>query len=141
LASWLGDRPDEPQLPLYYRTASEDISALAFARVKRGKTLGFEGVSVVEGLLPDVLPIEQRRWRSMQGYPSWDVLVQEWEASLAALVAGFVKGDATVDPKRGGQTCGQCDLQGICRIAESTGYAALDTTMETGLTSPGIDDD
>ena len=124
-SSWLGERPDEPQLPMYYRTANEQISALAFARVRlgeRGKTFGFEGVSVVEGLLPDVLPVEARR--SKHSYASWDVLTQEWEVSLAALATGFVCGDATVDPKHGGLTCRQCDLQSVCRIAEFTGYAA-----------------
>lgn len=124
LTSWLGDRPDEPQLPLYYRAADEEISALAFARVKRGKTMGFEGVSVVEGLLPGVSPIEARR--TGQSYASWDVLTEAWEKSLAALATGFAKGDVVVDPKFGGQTCQQCDLHSLCRIAELTGYAALD---------------
>ena len=141
LTSWLGDRPDEPQLPLYYRTAEEQVSVLAFARVKRGKTLGFEGVSVVGGLLPDVLPIEEKTRRAAQNYASWDVLTQEWETSLAVLTAGFVDGDATVDPKRGGQTCKQCDLQSVCRIAELSGYAALDATLEADATSIENDDD
>ena len=129
LASWLGDRPDEPQLPLYYHTAHEEISALAFARVKRGvrgKTFGFEGVSVVEGLLPDVGPIEEKTRRSKHSYASWDELTKAWEVSLAALAAGFVDGDAKVDPKLGGQTCKQCDLQSVCRVAELAAYATLD---------------
>lgn len=133
LASWLGDRPDEPQLPLYYHTAQEEISALAFARVKRGvrgKTFGFEGVSVVEGLLPDVVPIEEKSRRSKHSYASWDELTQSWEVSLAALAAGFVDGDAKVDPKLGGQTCKQCDLQSVCRVAELAAYATLDATLD-----------
>ena len=137
LSSWLGERPDEPQLPVYYQTADEEISALAFARVKlgeRGKTYGFEGVSAVEGLLPNVQPIETRR--SKPGYASWDVLTQEWEVSLAALATGFVRGDATVDPKHGGLTCGQCDLQSVCRIAEIASYAA----HESAAADPEADD-
>ena len=134
LASWLGDRPDEPQLPLYYCTADEEISALAFARVKRGergKTFGFEGVSAAEGLLPDVTPIEQKTRLKNQGYVSWDVLTAEWERSLAYLASGFVQGDATVDPKHRGLTCAQCDLQSVCRVAELTGYGALEVDADT----------
>jgi probable DNA repair protein len=133
-SSWLGNRPDEPQLPLYFVTADEPISALAFARLKRGergKVFGFEGVSVVENLLPDVAPIEQKRGMEKSGYLSWDVLVEEWETSLDALAKGFAAGAAQVDPKNGSLTCVQCDLQSVCRIAEVSSYAA----MEVGVSA------
>jgi ATP-dependent helicase/nuclease subunit B len=128
LASWLGERPDEPQLPLYFHTAEEEISALAFARVRRGergKVFGFEGVSAIENLLPDVVPIEAKARLKKQGYVSWDVLTQEWESSLQKLADDFARGVAEVDPKNGGLTCAQCDLHTVCRIAELSGYAAL----------------
>jgi probable DNA repair protein len=128
LAGWLGERPDEPQLPLYFHTAPEEISALAFAKVKRGergKVFGFEGVSAVEGLLPDVAPIEAKSRLKNQGYVSWDVLTQEWESSLRTLADDFSRGVAEVDPKNGRLTCAQCDLHSLCRMAEMTGHAAL----------------
>ncbi len=128
-AGWLGNRPDEPQLPLYFVTAEEPVSALAFARLKRGergKVFGFEGISVVENLLPDVVPIEQKRGMEKIGYVSWDVLVQEWEISLDALAKEFAAGAAQVDPKNGSLTCAQCDLQNVCRIAELSDYAAME---------------
>ena len=121
VASWLGERPDEPQLPLYFRTAEQTVSVLAFARVKRGvrgKVFGFEGVSAAENLLPDVGPIENKYGMEKKGYVSWDVLTEEWENSLSALVKGFVDGDAAVDPKNGNLTCAQCDLQSVCRVLE-----------------------
>lgn len=118
LSSWVGDRPDEPQLPLYYRTEQREISALAFAVLKRGKTFGFEGVSAVEGLLPDVAPIENRKGQTI--YASWDELTKGWEVSLATLAAQFVRGEASVNPKRNSQTCAQCDLHSVCRISELT---------------------
>jgi probable DNA repair protein len=123
--SWLGNRPDEPQLPLYLVTAQLPVSVLAFAKVKRGergKVFGFEGVSVVENLLPDVAPIEQKRGMEKKGYASWDVLVQEWETALDGLAGGA----AQVDPKYGSQTCTQCDLQSLCRVAEISAYASLE---------------
>ena len=134
LAGWLGTRPNDPQLPLYFSTADEAISVLAFARVKRGergKTFGFEGLSAVAGLLPDVLPIEERTKLKKQGYDSWDVLTDEWERALAALANDFMAGVATVDPKNAGVTCKQCDLHGLCRIAERGRYASETVEGET----------
>ena len=144
IGSWLGDRPDEPQLPLYFVTAEQAVSAVAFARVRRGeqgKVFGFEGVSAVEGLLPDVAPIGQKRGMEKRGYTSWDVLVQEWESSLAALAGGFVNGAARVDPKHGGLTCAQCDLQSVCRIAEIAGYATQDLPAAESPAGAGADTD
>ena len=134
LAGWLGTRPDDPQLPLYFSTADEAISVLAFARVKRGergKTFGFEGLSAVADLLPDVLPIEERTKLKKQGYDSWDVLTDEWERALTALANDFMAGVATVDPKNAGVTCKQCDLHGLCRIAERGRYASETVEGET----------
>ena len=127
---WLGDRPDEPQLPLYFSTAEAVVSALAFARLKRGergKVFGFEGVSAAEGLLPDVTPIEAKRGMDKKGYVSWDILTEEWETSLRALAKNFSTGAAEVDPKNGSVTCARCDLQSICRIGETSAYAADET--------------
>jgi hypothetical protein len=129
VASWLGQRPDEPQLPLYFLTSGQAISVLTFARAKRGqrgKVFGFEGVSAVPDLLPDVGPIEQKSGMEKKGYISWDVLIAEWEESINALAKHFVEGDALVDPKNGALTCSQCDLQSVCRISEVLGVPALD---------------
>ncbi len=139
-SSWLGPRPDEPQLPLYFATADVVISALAFARVKRGergKVFGFEGVSAAEDLLIDVAPIEKKRGMEKAGYVSWDVLTEEWDSSLRALARGFANGDAKVDPKNGGLTCAQCDLQSVCRVAELAEYATLDVGKDSDEAVPG----
>ena len=142
VASWLGERPDEPQLPLYFQTATQTISALAFARVKRGvrgKVFGFEGVSATENLLPDVGPIETKIGMEKAGYISWDVLTAEWEGALDALAKNFINGDALVDPKNGSLTCAQCDLQSVCRISELNGSQVADKDSDDGegSVSPG----
>ncbi len=141
--SWIGERPDEPQLPLYFQTAEQEISVLAFARLKRGKTFGFEGVSATDDILPNVTPIEQKRGMQDRGYVSWDVLVQEWEVALDNLARQFVNGIAAVDPKNGGLTCAQCDLQSVCRVAEFTGVAgdADDTNIDGAITNTGASDE
>jgi|GEM_PF-86744 len=126
VSGWLGDRLDDPQLPLYCRTAEQHVSALAFARLKRGKGFGFEGVSATDGVLPDVVPIEHKRGMVDAGYASWDVLVQQWERALDQLAVQFQGGVAVVDPKHAGLTCKQCDLQSLCRVAEVVGTATYD---------------
>jgi probable DNA repair protein len=128
--SWLGERPDEPQLPLYLHTAEQNISALAFARLKRDKGFGFEGVSATEGVLPNVTPIEQKRGMEALGLVSWDAMVQEWQSALDQLAAQFVQGVNAVDPKHGGLTCAQCDLQSVCRVSELAGQAIEDDLAE-----------
>lgn len=129
VAGWLGERPDEPQLPLYFQTAEQTISVLAFARVKRGargRVFGFEGISAVENMLPDVAPIETKFGMEKKGYSSWDVLIAEWERSLSTLVKNFIRGEVLVDPKNGSLTCAQCDLQSLCRISEVNSAQSLD---------------
>jgi probable DNA repair protein len=106
--SWEGDRPDEPQLPLYLLTAGLDFAALAFARCKRGK-LGFEGYAdgkhIIHGLKDPSLG-----WKPQQ---------KHWREVLERLAAGFREGRAAVDPKSGDKTCKFCRLNALCRVAES----------------------
>ncbi len=120
IKSWLGARPDEPQLPLYYHAveaAGDSVSTLAFARVKRGPTFGFEGVAAAPDMLPSVSMIEEKRGGIADEYPSWDVLVQSWERALNALAIEFAEGVATVMPKNGALTCSRCELQSVCRVS------------------------
>jgi RecB family exonuclease len=103
---WLGERPEEPQLPIYAVNADEDVAAVAFARLKAGD-LRFSGYSREKGLLPKV-----------EIYRDWPSLVAGWKKELDALGAGFASGDARVDPKKLLQTCRYCDLQPLCRVYE-----------------------
>ena len=103
---WMDERPDEPQLPLYAVTASEEISAVAFGKFRAGE-MRFMGYSREKGALPQLTP-----------YPTWDELLASWKRNLAGLAAGYAAGDAQVDPKRGLATCRNCDLQPLCRVHE-----------------------
>ena len=117
ISDWLGERPDEPQLPLYATTRGEDVAAVAYAQIKVGK-LGFLGVAREDGLLPGVKPItEHKRIRLAALYASWNELLGGWRYELDALGAGFAAGDALVAPKKR-DTCKHCDLHGLCRINE-----------------------
>jgi hypothetical protein len=61
-------------------------------------------------------------------------LIQEWEATLDNLAKQFVNGIAAVDPKNGGLTCAQCDLQSVCRVAEFNGV-----TIDAGANTDADD--
>ncbi len=99
-------RPDEPQLPLYAVTAKEHISAVVFAKLKRGdmKMAGFS--------------IRGKDFPGVKQALSWDGLMQGWKTEMEDLAAGFAAGAAQVDPKKGLSTCRNCDLQPLCRVHE-----------------------
>ncbi|MGH8709243.1 MAG: PD-(D/E)XK nuclease family protein, partial [Burkholderiales bacterium] len=102
---WLGERPDDPQVPLYALNA-QDVSAVAFAKLKTGE-MRYMGFSRAKDALPKV-----------QTAKNWDSLVAGWRKELQALGAGFAAGEARVDPKKHHETCRYCDLQPLCRVYE-----------------------
>jgi probable DNA repair protein len=115
-SSWLGERPDEPQLPMY-ALSGIDVSVVAFGQVKAGE-MGFKGFAREEGLVPDTKDITDDRSRHKGQYRDWSHLLERWREELEAIGHGFASGDARVDPKRGPLTCQTCDQHAFCRIAE-----------------------
>lgn len=115
---WMGERPDDPQLPLYAVSAREDIAAVAFARVRAGE-MRFMGYARDQDALP-----------GLTRYDAWDSLLRGWKGELEHLARGFAQGDARVDPKRGLQTCRLCELQTLCRVYERVN--ALAESEEAG---------
>jgi probable DNA repair protein len=103
---WMGPRPDDPQLPLYVLNAREDISAVAFAKLKTGE-MRYTGFSRRKDAIPEVK-------RALD----WDALLAGWRQELEALGSGFASGDARVDPKQMLRTCRYCDLHTLCRVYE-----------------------
>lgn len=119
-SSWLGSRPEEPQLPMY-ALGTPQVAAIAFAQVKTGE-MAFKGFARDEGLLPKVGAVGKGQAKR---YASWPVLLQALRGELDAIGRGFASGDARVDPKKGGATCGTCDQQMACRIAERAPFGAV----------------
>src|SRR5205814_367362 len=64
--AWLGERPDDPQLPLYAVSAPERIDAVAFARLNPGE-MAFKGFSKEKNILPKV-----------ELYRDWRGLLDQW---------------------------------------------------------------
>jgi len=103
---WMGERPDDPQLPLYALSASEPISAVAFARLKTGE-MRYMGFSRAKDAIPKVKEAQD-----------WASLLEGWKKELDSLGSAFAEGDARVDPKDLLSTCRYCDLQPLCRVYE-----------------------
>ncbi|HWR53262.1 MAG TPA: PD-(D/E)XK nuclease family protein [Bryobacteraceae bacterium] len=112
LASWEGDRPSEPQVPLYAVTHEGTLAAAALASLKTGQ-LGFRAVSADPPALPGAKPVDMDEQKA------------GWRAVLDRLAAAFKEGYAPVDPKKP-QVCENCPLASLCRIHEARlGTSAL----------------
>jgi probable DNA repair protein len=113
---WWGDRPDEPQLPLYSMlTDNEDdeVGGVMFAQV-RSDGCSIKGVGAEE-LQENSIQFKDK-YKTDAGVTGWSQLKQHWEKVLTALAEDFISGKAQVDPKQPAQTCQYCDLASICRI-------------------------
>lgn len=91
ISQWLGERPDEPQLPLYAVTQSEDIKGLAFAQLNP-KALQWIGLGELSSPLPGLKPPQE----------DWQTQLQDWDSVLSTLARDFIAGDARVDFKDAG---------------------------------------
>lgn len=123
VADMLGERPEEPQLPLYLVTAEPDAAAVAFARVRTGK-IAYVGLARDGDLLPGIKAHADTRHSDQ--YPAWPDLVTAWRTDLERIAGQFADGVSVVDPKRYPQTCRFCDLQPFCRIRERMGEPITD---------------
>jgi ATP-dependent helicase/nuclease subunit B len=106
---WEGDRPDEPQLPLYCATSDQPVAGAAFAVIRVGE-LKFRGVTASDVSLPS--------FTKMSVHPTIPFKRQllEWRRVLEHLAEDFRAGKAAVDPKPG--ACDNCGLRALCRIRE-----------------------
>jgi hypothetical protein len=106
---WDGDRPDEPQLPLYCIGSERPIAGAAFAQIRAGE-LGFRGITGEGVSLPAV-------GKMLGQHPGeFEEQLAEWTRVLGALAEKFRAGLAEVDPKPG--ACDNCGLTGLCRVRE-----------------------
>lgn len=114
---WLGERPDEPQLPLYAQTLDTQmtVAGIAFAQVRLEKPqivgvgdLDENGFSLPTQFAADI-DIE-----------NWDALQAQWRDVLQRLAQAFVDGRAEVEPKAK-NTCDFCALDSICRHYHEAG--------------------
>jgi ATP-dependent helicase/nuclease subunit B len=118
IGHWFGDRPEEPQLPLYAQLDSMNTAGIVFAQVAAGNHC-FKGVSQYPLEIKGIKAAEELRGAEEK---NWQTLTNEWQTVLTKLGEDFYLGKACVDPKDKKATCQRCDLKPLCRINEYGGY-------------------
>lgn len=111
--SWLSDRPDDPQLPLYLVFSSPQTVSIAFSQVTI-KTCSFKGLSQYNLDIKGIKPISEET----EITHTWEELRKTWLTNLNNLASEFFQGYAAVEPKNPKQTCNHCSLGTLCRINE-----------------------
>jgi ATP-dependent helicase/nuclease subunit B len=105
---WRGDRPDNPQLPIYALLSPESLTAVAYGRVNAA-----ESCFVFESERPDIFRPGARA-TSLEGAANLAALVKIWSTRIEALATDFARGHAAVAPTA--TACRFCQLQGLCRV-------------------------
>lgn len=120
-ADWALPRPNEPQLPLYAVFGNvENVRGALFARIRAGRKMGFTGA--VEDVRSQLLPSESAR-SELAKHPYTTAMRDAWQDALLKLADDFLRGEALVDPQHGADTCRNCPLPGLCRVAETQSIA------------------
>lgn len=111
---WLGDRPEEPQLPLYSLLDPLNTSAISYAQLAAGEQV-FKGISQYQLDITGITPVADTRKFFAN---SWEELTTQWQHVLTKLSDDFTAGRASVSPKDPASTCIWCALKPLCRINE-----------------------
>jgi ATP-dependent helicase/DNAse subunit B len=113
---WLGERPEDPQLPLYTRLLDADqVEGVSFAVLRhavqeyRGLARSAQG----PGIEADLGKATAKTSRTIT---EWNALQDHWNESLEALVSEFIQGHAPVAPLNRNSTCAYCRLEALCRV-------------------------
>ena len=113
---WRGERPDNPQLPIYALLHPEALAAVAYGHVNAA-----ESRFVAETDRREVF----RRGggtSSLEGEGSLAALIQVWSGRIESLAADFAAGRAAVAPTL--RACKTCRLHGLCRVPAALEDAA-----------------
>lgn len=124
IGSWAGQRPDEPQVPIYCIANPEKISGAAFGVLTAAET-GFRGIAENDAIAPGIKPPDAAGAGELPD--DWQGIMQQWQEVLERLATEFLNGYAAVDPKSTSESCRYCALPGLCRIGEGTTNGQLDS--------------
>lgn len=117
---WFGERPEDPQLPLYAISAEKIPAAVVFG-ILREDGCAFNGVVTRDDLLPGLPPKETKSTRELvEAGRDMPGTIKNWRQTLHRLMADFLAGKAAVDPKGSTEICEKsyCQLQSLCRVSE-----------------------
>lgn len=95
---WLGERPDEPQMPLYALCYPEPVTGIFFACI-RAQDPGYCGVAdeSVSAWDPRIKPPQKLQKEHRRD--DWPALLKEFENRLTKIAEEYRQGYAAVDPK------------------------------------------
>jgi len=110
--SWLSNRPEQPQLPLYVLSSESPVAAATFAVINVAQQQ-FVGFSETPNLLPNVQPPGKRTEPE-----SWDELLKQWQQALTKLADEFKQGYAAVKLFKPTAMQYQQELEPLNRLAE-----------------------
>jgi probable DNA repair protein len=113
---WGGERPDDPQLPVYASQLESELSAIAFVQLNK-ENIQFKGYAKNENILPAVKSYDSLTEKQRPA-PTFPDLLRDWQQTLEWLGDEFRSGEAKVDPKKKLQTCRYCHLEMMCRVNE-----------------------
>lgn len=83
---WWGERPQEPQLPLYAITFEQPVAAIAFAQINAHNQAWLSSGNP-QSPLPGLKPSPE----------DWPQQLDSWRATLSRLAQEFIAGDARLD--------------------------------------------
>lgn len=113
ISDWFGERPRDPQLPLYCVTHDSNPAGVAFGSLKP-EGAEFQGLSKFEACLPGVKTLDKTKRFGSES--TWEEQRTVWETTLTSLAKDFSDGVANVDPRDGNATCRLCSLKSLCRV-------------------------
>ena len=107
-ADWRGERPDNPQLPIYALLRPEALVAVAYGKVNAAEC-GFVAEAQRAGIF------KPRGHKSaLEGELSLAALIDVWSDRIEKLAADFSAGRAAVAPTL--KACKSCRFHGLCRV-------------------------
>jgi probable DNA repair protein len=116
-ASWMGERPESPQLPLYVRVVgSGQVSAVAFGVVRKGAT-AYVGIARDPGMFSPLKTFDAAK-SPFKDYTDWPALMDAWQRRLEVIAREHGAGDArlALNPVK---ACLYCHLPGLCRSGQA----------------------
>ena len=97
VADWFGERPRQPQLPLYLWATHHKVAGLAFGQINAAEVC-FKGVS---DEMVELAPIQGinplSRYRNAP-YQQWQQMDEQWQQTLEQLMTDFLNGKVSVSP-------------------------------------------
>ena len=115
-SSWLDQRVQDPQMPIYYFAVNENlannVAAISFANTKK---LIFDGLSDADISIRGIVQVENNNRGKLKNYENFEQLIQHWSRAIDTLVNELKMGMASVTPETL-SNCKYCGRQSLCRI-------------------------